>query len=307
MQGPVGKASIAVGKALTLATAGIPATFTVLMRDNYGNVIGNSSVQLFVACNVTAFKSGGFSRRYHLIPAIGGLLASSADIDKNGSTTVSYLIFTAGVFKLDVRVYQRGGLTAIVFLDKYLIGASFGTRVDAAVDFDFSSFNDLAPLPMQLLTAANTRKTVVSTRWLAVVQPLLAELYWIILEVADSISLGVWVNNIPIITEYSLYSSTSVYIGSIPTVAGDRYEIAIEYAHLRGLGKIQLRWSSMNTPEMIIPSSQLYYARVAASMTPTDLQVRASSGYCAAFLTAVGNGLSVATVGSAATFAVIVR
>jgi hypothetical protein len=308
IQGPVGHASIAVGRALTIATAGIPATFTVMMRDNYGYVIGNSSVPLLVACNVTAFKSGGFSRRYHLIPAVGGLLAATADLDENGTTAVSYRILTAGFFKLDVRIYQRGGLIAVVYLDKYLIGAAFRTRMDSAVDFDFTSFNDLAPLPMPLLTAASTGKTIVSTRWLALVQPILAELYWIIVEVADSISLGVWVNNIPIITEYPLlYSSRSIYVGSIPTVAGDWYELAIEYAHLRGIGKIQLRWSSMNTPEVIIPSSQLYYASFAASMTPTDLRVHGSSGYCAALLSAVGNGLSVATVGFASSFAVIVR
>ena len=306
--GAIGTTTYAVGNALTLATVGLPAVFTVFLRDSYGYNSGNSSIELIVACNATAFTPGGFSRTYHLVPNVGGLLAATGTINSNGSCIVSYIIHSSGIFILDVRVYEKGGLLAMVFLDKYLIGAVYGIRVDPILSIDFKNFNDLAQLPTP--TSFSLSGLLISTRWIGLIQPAFNELYWIIAEVSDSKGFGLWINNAEIFSSSGIDHFGRTFMASVPTAIGSIYEIAIEYWHFMGLGKIQLRWRSMNTPETIIPSSQLYFAAVPIAGTPSILSARAGSEYCLAqstLSTVVGNGMSVASVGITATFAVIIR
>ncbi len=302
---PVGRGSFALGAALTLTTAGVSSIFTVFLRDDFGASCGNSASPLIVACNATAFTGGGFSRTYHLIPGLGGLLASSTNIFTNGTCIISYNIHSSGVFVLNIGVFKRGGLMGMVYLDKYFVGALLGTRIDTVLNLDFKTFNDLAPLPAMSRSAVGQQ--VIATRWLGMIQPQFNELYWIIVEVSDFAKLGVWINNAVVLSAVSNDPTPQRHLASVPSSPGAIFDIAIEYLHYRGAGTIQLRWSSMNTPETVIPSSQLWFAAVSISSAPTLLLARAGSGYCVTLSTILGSGISVASVGITSSFAIVVR
>ena len=139
------------------------------------------------------------------------------------------------------------------------------------------------------------------------IQPQLSELYWIIVEVVDFWSFGLWINNVMVLSAVSEDSWHQRLVASVPSPAGALYEIAIEYLHRRGQGRIQLRWSSMNTPETVIPSSQLLFSVTSIAGTPTSLWARSGSGNCLSLSNIVGNGISVASVGITSSFAINVR
>jgi hypothetical protein len=87
------------------------------------------------------------------------------------------------------------------------------------------------------------------------VQAQKSETYTFFVRADDGVRL--WVNGQLLVNQWKDQGTTE-YSGSIALVAGQRYDIRMEY-YENSLGAVaQLGWSSASTPKQIIPQSQLF-------------------------------------------------
>lgn len=120
-------------------------------------------------------------------------------------------------------------------------------RIDPTINFNW---NNSPPAP-------NITMTDYTVRWIGSVQPQFNETYTFYTTTDDGVRL--WVNNqnVPLIDEWIDQAPTE-WSGSIPLVAGQRYNIRMEYYQNQGGAAASLSWSSPSTTKTIIPQTQLY-------------------------------------------------
>jgi len=143
-----GDFSVVTGAALSIATAGASATFTITAKDESGN----------------ARTSGGDN---FVITLDGDEPYSLAVTDNlNGVYTVSYLTRLSGSPQLSVALAQGGGLWASYFENIWFFYTPVLERVDPQINFDWG-------------TGAITASAAdyVSVRWTGRVRPLYTETY----------------------------------------------------------------------------------------------------------------------------------
>jgi hypothetical protein len=122
------------------------------------------------------------------------------------------------------------------------------TRVDPQVNFEWGNGSPDAAI------AADT----FSTRWTGQVQAQKSETYTFFVRADDGVRL--WVNGQLLVNQWKDQGTTE-YSGSIALVAGQKYDIRMEY-YENSLGAVaQLGWSSASTPKQIIPSRSFIAAR----------------------------------------------
>ncbi|MBD2644673.1 PA14 domain-containing protein [Nostoc foliaceum] len=119
------------------------------------------------------------------------------------------------------------------------------TRTDATVNFNWGG---VSPDPS---IGADT----FSVRWTGQVQAKYSETYNFYTTSDDGVRL--WVNGQQIINKFVNQSATE-YSGAIALVAGQKYEIKLEYYENQYAAVSQLAWSSSSQTKEIIPQSQLY-------------------------------------------------
>jgi Ca2+-binding RTX toxin-like protein len=119
------------------------------------------------------------------------------------------------------------------------------TRVDPTVNF---TWNGITPDP---LIALNT----FSVRWTGQVEPLYSETYTFYTVSDDGVRLTV--NGQTIINNFTDHAPTEDR-GTITLVAGQRYDIQVDYYQGGGGATAQLLWSSLRQTKQVIPQSQLY-------------------------------------------------
>ncbi len=93
-----------------------------------------------------------------------------------------------------------------------------------------------------------------SVRWLGQVQAQFSEAYTFYTESNDGVRL--WVNGQLLIDDFNPQGLTE-NSGTINLVAGEKYDIRIEYFQGSGSASLQLLWSSPSTPKSIVPESRL--------------------------------------------------
>ena len=119
-------------------------------------------------------------------------------------------------------------------------------RLDPVINFDWGG-NSPDPLVMSDLF---------SVRWTGKVKPLYTETYSFYTISEDGVRL--WVDNQLLIDNWTAHPATE-NVGTIALVAGQKYDIKIEYYEDSGLASMKLSWSSPHTPNKeIIPTSQLF-------------------------------------------------
>jgi glucose/arabinose dehydrogenase len=118
-------------------------------------------------------------------------------------------------------------------------------RTDPTVSFDWGYAN-----PDSLLVAERF-----AVRWTARVEARFSETYTFRTTTDDGVRL--WVNNQLIIDDWNDHAAQD-HFGSIALVAGQRYDLRMEYYESGGLASAMLAWSSSSTPLEIVPQSQLY-------------------------------------------------
>jgi hypothetical protein len=155
-------------------------------------------------------------------------------------------------------VGSGNGLSAIYYDNMDFSGASI-TRVDSQVNFDWGNGSPNAAIAPDTFSA----------RWTGQVQAQHSQTYTFYAKADDGVRL--WVNGQLLADGWKDQGPTE-YSGSIALVAGQKYDIKVEY-YENSLGAVaQLSWSSASTPKQVIPQSQLY-STVATSRRPRPHQV----------------------------------
>ena len=130
------------------------------------------------------------------------------------------------------------------------------TRTDATVNFNWGTGSPHSSI------GANT----FSVRWTGKVQPQYSETYTFYVTHNDGARL--WVNNQLIVNNWTNRSSSATTSGSITLVAGQKYNIQLDYYENTGSAVAQLAWSSPRVTRQIIPAAQLYLPASQAAAPP---------------------------------------
>lgn len=118
------------------------------------------------------------------------------------------------------------------------------SRTDATIDFNWAN---TAP-------DGTIAQETWSVRWLGRVVPRFSETYTFFTVADDGVRL--WVNNIPVIDDWTNHIATERN-GMIALMAGQPYDVRMEYFNNVGAASVRLLWSSTSEPKAVIPTSSL--------------------------------------------------
>ncbi|MDZ7950918.1 PA14 domain-containing protein [Nostoc sp. DedQUE09] len=119
------------------------------------------------------------------------------------------------------------------------------TRIDPTVNFNWGAGSPDPSIAVDTF----------SVRWTGKVEAKYSETYNFYTTSDDGVRL--WVNGQQIINKFVDQPATA-YSGSIALVAGEKYDIKLEYYENKSNAVSQLAWSSTSQAKEIIPQSQLY-------------------------------------------------
>ena len=149
------------------------------------------------------------------------------------------------------------GLTGTYFSNMQLANATTVSRTDTSIDFDWGTGS-----PASGIGADNF-----SVRWTGQVQAQFSETYTFTTLSDDGVRL--WVNGQQLIDNWTDHAPIE-NSGTITLVAGQKYEVKMEF-YENGYGAVaKLSWASPSTAKQIIPMSQLYPSGV-TPVTPGAL------------------------------------
>jgi glucose/arabinose dehydrogenase len=94
-----------------------------------------------------------------------------------------------------------------------------------------------------------------SIRWTGQIQPLYSETYTFHTLSSDGIRL--WINNQLVVNQWNQHATTE-HAGSITLVAGQKYDLRLEFYEWTGDAAMGLSWSSASQTRQVVPQSQLY-------------------------------------------------
>lgn len=137
------------------------------------------------------------------------------------------------------------------------------TRTDANVDFQWGTAAPAAGVPADNF----------SVRWTGQVSARYSGTMTFFTSSDDGVRL--WVNGQQLINNWTNHGTTE-NSGSISLVAGQKYDLKLEYYEATGGATARLLWSSTCEPKAAVPSSQLYPA-VVASGDPAQYNFESSA------------------------------
>lgn len=146
------------------------------------------------------------------------------------------------------------GLRGVYYNGISFAGAPLLVRTDTTVNFELT----YAGIPQRLSPAPGVvPEDKFSVRWTGQVQPLYTETYTFYSVADDGVRL--WINGF-LLTDNWVNQGATEKSGSIeyPLLAGQKYDIVMEYYENTGEAVAKLYWSSPRTPKAVIPKSQLY-------------------------------------------------
>ena len=120
------------------------------------------------------------------------------------------------------------------------------TRLDPTVNF---VWGPTSPPP-------NLSNGLYNVRWTGQIKPQYSETY--VFDVHSDDGVKLWVNDQLIIDDWLNLGAGVDFTGSIPLLAGTRYDIHLDYLQTGGAAQIQLNWYSPSQPKQLIPSNFLY-------------------------------------------------
>ena len=124
-------------------------------------------------------------------------------------------------------------------------GAPTLVRTDATVNFNWGTGSPDPSISVDSFTA----------KWLGAVEPQFNETYTFYTTTDDGVRL--WVNG-QLIIDHWVDQSPTEWSGNITLLAGQRYNIEMDYYENGGGAEAILSWSSPSAPKAVIPTSQLY-------------------------------------------------
>lgn len=169
---------------------------------------------------------------------------------------------TASVIALDIAPVAATppgtgtGLRAEYFPNTTFSGPPAVTRTDRTVNFNWRHLGSPAPqIPTDNFSA----------RWTGLVQPRHTETYTFSTLSDDTVQL--WIDNQLVISNTTPHGPT-IDKGSIQLTAGRRHTIRLQQTENGGEASAKLFWSSPNTPQQIVPTSQLYPLTIVNNTAP---------------------------------------
>lgn len=157
------------------------------------------------------------------------------------------------------------GLQGEYFDNPDFTGTKVG-RIDPNADFYWTG----AP-------AAGLGVDTWSTRWTAQVQPLYSQTYTFYVHINYSDNVRLWVDDTLIINSWSGdYNPAAELSGQIALVAGQKYNLRLEFRDNAYNAESRLSWSSTSQGKQIVPTTQLYPGPASLTVAP-DKQFSASS------------------------------
>jgi hypothetical protein len=126
------------------------------------------------------------------------------------------------------------------------------TRTDAGVDFQWGTAAPASGVPADNF----------SVRWSGQLSPRFSGTTTFYTSSDDGVRL--WVNGQPLVNNWTNHGVTE-NSGSISLVAGQKYDIKLEYYEATGGATARLLWSSSCEPKAVVPASQLYAAGTVAA------------------------------------------
>ncbi len=217
-----------------------------------------------ITLNATASDSDGTINRVEFYQ--GATLIGTTTTATNGVYSFAWNNVAAGNYTLTARAYDNANApttsnSVAVTVNSVGGGGSNGlrgeyydnidftalrlTRTDATVNFNWGRG---AP-------ATGIGADTFSVRWTGQVQPQFSETYTFYTTSDDGVRL--WVNGQLIIDNWTDHSAVE-NSGTITLVAGQRYDIRLEYYDRTGNATIRLSWSSLSRAKQIIPQSRLF-------------------------------------------------
>jgi hypothetical protein len=151
------------------------------------------------------------------------------------------------------------GLTGTYYNNLDFTGTSI-QRIDPRVNFEWG----YTP------PASQIAEDTYSVRWTGQVQAQYTETYTFTARTDDGVRL--WVNNQLIIDEWH-NGSAEDYSGQINLVAGQKYDIKMEYYEDTGGAVAQLFWSNQRKAKELIPQSQLYPTNAPTANTAPSIAI----------------------------------
>ena len=145
------------------------------------------------------------------------------------------------------------GLTGTYFPSVDFTGTSI-TRIDATVNFDWGNGSPASGVGVDNF----------SVRWTGQVQAQFSETYTFSTMSDDGVRL--WVNGQQLVNNWTVHGPTEDS-GTITLVAGQKYELTMEFYDSAWGAMATLSWASPSTAKQIIPMTQLYPAAEAGTGT----------------------------------------
>ncbi len=213
-----------------------------------GNILGTTGTPINPLLEPLA-NNGGPTETMALSPESPAISAGAVFNGPDGDpiTADERSISRPQVMTPDIGAYETfdgTGLDGQYFTTTSLIGLSF-TRTDPTVDFNWSSASPDSAIP----------QTYYSVRWTGQVQALFTQTYTFYINADDGARL--WVDGKELVNDWTDADLTTD-TGTISLVAGQKYDIEMDYYQLAGNALAQLAWSSPGQVEEIIPEAALY-------------------------------------------------
>lgn len=275
---PAGAHTTAAGTGLSLTTAGTTASFTVTLRDTYGNL---ATAQEGMAA---VHRAGDIS-----------WAVASPD-------SASHLITTSGSYSASLSLYSTGGVWATYYSDADLTGNLALTASTSSSGIDLCPSGPCTAAPSE---SGVTSGALFSARFSGAVRSTLSGAHAVTVTVGDAADrLKMWVDNNIVVEQWSSLASLSPSFNINLPVAEGFYDYNVEYKHATPGASFNCRliWSDP-TPATVATSRLFLKDATAVSGTLSVLQ----KGTCAGSSTIAGAGLTLATSGISAPVVIVAR
>lgn len=196
----------------------------------------DSVVGIVRTIDATSPQSSGSSTYSFRSWSDGGAQSHTISTPATATTyTATYNTSTGGTFN---------GLSGQYFPTTTFTGSGPG-RIDPTVDFVWGAGSPAPGIPADHF----------SVRWAGQVMPQFAETYTFYTVSNDGVRL--WVNGTRIVNNWTNHGTTE-NSGTIALLAGQRYDITMEFYEDTGNATARLLWSSPSTPKAVIPAARLF-------------------------------------------------
>lgn len=199
------------------------------------------------------------SGNWSLTRSPGGIITNGSGTSTTitGLTNGTYTFTVTGENSSASCPGSGNGLKAEYFDNINLSGSPVLEKIDQTVSFDWGGGGPGSPIANDYF----------SVRWTGKVQPCFTENYTFTTRSDDGIRL--WVNGSPVIDNWTLHGST-YNSGSINLIAGQKYDIRLEFYENAGSAVAELYWNSASQANQIIPQTQLYYSETGCISSPSS-------------------------------------